>query len=325
MSIRNIALGGLAFLLVIGLSPGHGTALAQTPEQTPSVQQTTTAQETPPAQTTTEAQTEQAETMSCSDCHDQPATFATNPHGAGKAVNGTVPNAVCESCHGNGQAHMEAGGDTSLIVKPVGQTGANICLECHDTVTNAKARKDSVHANSATVNCLTCHSIHHSPVSVPHLLVKKQLDLCSSCHQTQAAGFRNKPYSHHIGRGGLECSSCHEPHAPALKKNLRLTRAGETPCLECHSEKRGPYVFPHDAVALGECTTCHELHGSNNPRQLKRTNVFQLCLECHSPITTDTLGSQPPSFHNISSPRYQNCTTCHVAIHGSNRSPQLLK
>jgi hypothetical protein len=38
-----------------------------------------------------------------------------------------------------------------------------------------------------------------------------------------------------------------------------------------------------------------------------------------------TAGSQPPSFHNISNPRFQNCTTCHVTVHGSNRSPQLLK
>jgi nitrate reductase cytochrome c-type subunit len=52
---------------------------------------------------------------------------------------------------------------------------------------------------------------------------------------------------------------------------------------------------------------------------------MQVCIECHSPITGGTLGSQPPSFHNLTSPRYQNCTTCHVAIHGSNRDPQLLK
>jgi nitrate/TMAO reductase-like tetraheme cytochrome c subunit len=55
--------------------------------------------------------------------------------------------------------------------------------------------------------------------------------------------------------------------------------------------------------------------------------VAQLCIECHSPIASvsTTFGSQPPSFHNLSLPRYQNCTTCHVAIHGSNRDPQLLK
>ena len=36
-------------------------------------------------------------------------------------------------------------------------------------------------------------------------------------------------------------------------------------------------------------------------------------------------GSQPPSFHDLRSPRYQNCTTCHITVHGSNTSPLLLK
>ena len=76
---------------------------------------------------------------------------------------------------------------------------------------------------------------------------------------------------------------------------------------------------------MGDCTSCHEPHGSSNPKQLKRATVYQVCIECHSPIGGTTLGSQPPSFHNLSSPRYQNCTTCHVAVHGSNRDPQLLK
>ena len=102
-------------------------------------------------------------------------------------------------------------------------------------------------------------------------------------------------------------------------------RSGEAICYSCHAEKRGPFVFPHDALAVGDCQSCHEPHGSPNPHRLKRPQVFQLCIECHSPITGTTLGSQPPSFHNLSNPRYQNCTTCHVAVHGSNQSPQLLK
>ena len=58
---------------------------------------------------------------------------------------------------------------------------------------------------------------------------------------------------------------------------------------------------------------------------LTRSTVAQLCLECHSNITGTTLGSQPPSLHDLRSPRYQNCTTCHTAVHGSNVSPRLLR
>jgi nitrate/TMAO reductase-like tetraheme cytochrome c subunit len=56
---------------------------------------------------------------------------------------------------------------------------------------------------------------------------------------------------------------------------------------------------------------------------LKRNNVNQLCLECHSNVALkigeiDTVGV--PSFHNQATVRYQNCTTCHSKIHGSNHS-----
>jgi DmsE family decaheme c-type cytochrome len=122
----------------------------------------------------------------------------------------------------------------------------------------------------------------------------------------------------------MECSTCHDPHARAGKDNIRETRSGEVICLSCHADKRGPFAYEHGARVQGDCTTCHEPHGSNYAKQLKRSNVLQLCSECHSP-TGATYGSQPPSFHNTGYARYQNCTTCHTAIHGSNRSPALLK
>jgi DmsE family decaheme c-type cytochrome len=104
-----------------------------------------------------------------------------------------------------------------------------------------------------------------------------------------------------------------------------LTRTGELPCFGCHAEKRGPFVFEHVTGVAGDCLSCHEPHGSSNPKELVRARVDRLCLECHSTLSAETLGSQPPSFHNLSLPRYQNCTTCHVAVHGSNLSPALLK
>jgi DmsE family decaheme c-type cytochrome len=266
--------------------------------------------------------------LSCSVCHaDQANAFGANAHGHGKAPKGEpVPNAVCESCHGDGKAHMEAGGDKSLILTPKGLGGAKkVCLSCHDRLTERISRHAGVHANSAAVNCLTCHSIHKAEPRAAHLLVKNELALCSACHATQAASFRNKPYAHRIGRAGIECSSCHEPHGRPGRESLALTRAGEIPCLGCHFEKRGPFVFQHAAGAASDCLDCHEAHGSSNPKMLRRATVAQLCIACHSPIAAGTLGSQPPSFHNLSLPRYQNCTTCHTAVHGSNRDPQLLR
>ncbi|MEO8033529.1 MAG: DmsE family decaheme c-type cytochrome [Acidobacteriota bacterium] len=318
-TMRFHVIGGLALALLLGLPV---RAVSQTTEKPPETS-------TQPSEKAVEpsAPAEAAASPACSDCHaDQAKAFAANAHARGKVKKGEVPNTLCESCHGDGTAHIEGGGDKEKIYKPAGVEGANkTCLTCHDISTDRISRHAGMHANSATVNCLTCHSIHSSEPRAPHLLAKKQLTLCDSCHMTQVSSFRNKPYAHRLGRGGMECSSCHEPHGRPGAGSLRLTEAGELPCLNCHDEKRGPYVFQHGSFAIGDCLTCHEAHGSSNPKRLKRATVAQLCLECHSPISGTTLGSQPPSFHNLSSPRYQNCTTCHVAIHGSNRDPQLLK
>jgi len=300
MSMRPYAIGALALLLLLGLT----SAAIASPQQAPA---------------------EPAATPACGDCHDQAKTFATNPHARVKAVNGVIPNAACETCHGDGTAHIEGGGDKEKIFKPAGKSGSDGCLSCHELGSDRVSRHAGMHANSATVNCLTCHSMHASEPREQHLLAKNQLALCSTCHATQVSSFRNKPYAHRVGRGAMNCSSCHEPHGRPARQSLRSTSAGELTCLNCHADKRGPFVFQHGAPAVGDCLTCHEAHGSSNPKRLKRANVWQLCIECHSPLAADTLGSQPPSFHNLSNPRYLECTNCHVAIHGSNRSPQLFK
>ncbi|MBI3282040.1 MAG: hypothetical protein HYZ57_19635, partial [Acidobacteria bacterium] len=47
------------------------------------------------------------------------------------------------------------------------------------------------------------------------------------------------------------------------------------------------------------------------------------CLECHANLANFTgvgdtrLGGVPPAFHDLRSPRFRNCTLCHIKIHGS--------
>jgi nitrate reductase cytochrome c-type subunit len=48
--------------------------------------------------------------------------------------------------------------------------------------------------------------------------------------------------------------------------------------------------------------------------------VNLLCLECHSIAEEIGLGAPAiPTFHNQTT-KYQACTLCHTAIHGSNAS-----
>jgi len=313
MSMKPWVLGGIGALVLTGLIAGP--ALAQQPAP----------QTTPPASTEKKAEAPPV----CADCHDQAKTFAGNPHTRIKGVGWGKPgaeSAACNSCHGPGVKHMESSGEDKSDIRVLrGRKGADFCLTCHTSVKDHASFQSSVHPSTEAVNCLSCHSVHSPEAKTPHLLAKKPSELCASCHPSQMASFRNKPFAHRIGRGGMECTSCHDPHGRATQKALRLTRVGEPPCLDCHAEKRGPFVFEHVNGVAGTCTTCHEPHGSSNNKRLTRARVDRLCLECHSTLSTATLASQPPSFHNVSLPRYQNCTTCHVAVHGSNVSPLLLK
>jgi hypothetical protein len=72
------------------------------------------------------------------------------------------------------------------------------------------------------------------------------------------------------------------------------------------------------------------MHGSQNPRMLTRQEVFFVCLECHANIPNTpnpggVIGVVPPSFHDLRSPRFQNCTVCHQKIHGSHVDRNLLQ
>ena len=315
MSVKPWVFGGIGILFLGGPTAG------QNPAPTPT-----------PASTKTEkpAQTGKAEAPPvCADCHDQAKTIAGNPHTRipGMAFDKAgLENAACSACHGTGAKHMESSGEDKSDIRVFhGRMGAEFCVACHTSNKEHASFVSSVHASTDIVNCLSCHSVHSPEPKAPYLLAKTPSKLCATCHATQTASFRNKPFAHRLGRGGMECTSCHDPHGRAAEKALKLTRLGEMPCLNCHAEKRGPFVFEHVSGVVGNCTSCHVPHGSSNNKRLTRARVDRLCLECHSTLSAATLGSQPPSFHNVSLPRYQNCTTCHVAVHGSNLSPQLLK
>lgn len=268
------------------------------------------------------------EALPCADCHDTVAAeFQANPHALALGREAAA-GAVCASCHAGGKEHVDAGGDAALIKKPAGETGAATCLSCHDGKTHNGIEPKGSHA-VAGVTCDSCHAIHGAKPA-PALLRRAGSELCVSCHPNIRGSF-GKPYTHRMhesvdgsGKAGMQCYSCHNPHGRG-DGLLKQTAAGEPACLSCHADKRGPYVFTHGALIAGTCQSCHEPHGSANPMMLTRSRVAQLCLECHSNITGTTLGSQPPSLHDMRSPRYQSCTTCHTAVHGSNVSPRLMR
>jgi DmsE family decaheme c-type cytochrome len=170
------------------------------------------------------------------------------------------------------------------------------------------------------------------------LLAKRQADLCYECHPNVRAQF-SMPFKHRVNEGFMTCSDCHNPHGTntptwrAAGGRPRMVDQGlnnEQPCLKCHTDKRGPFAFEHAALRVDGCETCHIPHGSANARLLKRPATFPLCLECHNGtpgfgrVTNDGIPRQSAS-HNMADPRYHNCTSCHVRIHGSNVDSRFLR
>lgn len=268
----------------------------------------------------------------CRTCHpDVWQGFFRNAHFKSiPAANLTPDKTGCEGCHGPGKDHIEGRGDKTKIfafsVRSPRQALDN-CLGCHQQSLSRANIRRSEHT-SADIVCNNCHSIHKS-TTPKFLLAKKQADLCTGCHQQVRAQFE-LPFKHRVNEGFMQCSDCHNPHgtdAPTWRMGQRprlvaQAQINDQPCLKCHIDKRGPFAFEHAGVRIEGCETCHNPHGSMNARLLRRPAVFTVCLECHNGAGSfgrqaDGVNTQSAS-HNMADPRYQNCTTCHVKIHGSN-------
>ncbi len=222
----------------------------------------------------------------------------------------------CEACHGPGKEHAEGGGDKSKIFtfKNVSaKESSERCLECHTYGEEHSNFGRSAHLQN-NVGCIDCHSPHHAKEG-PRLMKEAQPKLCYGCHLEVRQQF-SRPFHHRVNEGLVKCSDCHNPHGGFLTRQLRATSAQDVTCFKCHSDKSAPFVYEHAPVKTEGCVSCHTPHGSSNARLLKRSQVNLLCLECHS-FTVDQAAPLTPTFHNQAQ-KYQACTLCHAAIHGSN-------
>jgi DmsE family decaheme c-type cytochrome len=263
-----------------------------------------------------EPATQYAGVDTCRTCHEEvykgferTAHFQTTKEGHG-----------CEACHGPGAEHVAGGGDVSKIVRfsKLSRAEANgRCLSCHSKRQEQAHFPASAHAGG-DVGCLDCHSPHHAR-QAEGMLVKAQPQLCYGCHQAAKADF-GKPYHHRVNEGLVQCSDCHSAHGAGGVREARSTPTGDAVCFKCHADKQGPFAYEHLPVKTEGCGSCHTPHGSTNPRFLRVSQVNLTCLQCHS---FPAAGPSGPA-HNQSQ-KYQACTMCHPAIHGSNADRAFLK
>jgi len=266
-------------------------------------------------------------------CHEHDRLklfFDASTMGAQLKKESGMPLVDCESCHGPGSLAIKD--LTKELVEEKAKQGIKVacnfkalidlknlpataqsltCLKCHtaNATFNLHNWNAGFHATNE-ISCFDCHDVHVGPdLKVTPLATGK---LCFNCHKSIQAQF-SMPSHHPLKEGRVFCVDCHDPHGGFAGQNMLQASVKET-CVQCHAEKRGPFLYEHADVAEN-CLNCHSSHGSVNSRLLNVREPF-LCLQCHEShrINTETGGSitieQARAF-------YTRCSDCHSTIHGS--------
>lgn len=101
-------------------------------------------------------------------------------------------------------------------------------------------------------------------------------------------------YRYHPDAG--KCADCHS----RPDGDFVVTGRRSDVCYRCHDRNDGS-KYVHGPLGNGECTACHDPHGSSNPR-LMVGHPEVLCISCHD---------QESSAEHMRRSRGKSCTGCH--------------
>jgi DmsE family decaheme c-type cytochrome len=230
----------------------------------------------------------------------------------------------CQACHAGVPEHVgpilegkEPGPAPTQFAQAKGADVNATCLECHEKQ-NHPTWAGSAHDRRG-VSCTDCHSVHSFKRDKGQLKTAQEPDTCYSCHASiRAQSLRT---SHHPVREGLmTCSSCHNPHDGSKPKLIKAEVNNEL-CLQCHTEKRGPFFWEH-APVRENCLNCHNPHGSNHDKLLVAQQPW-LCQRCHlntrHPGTLYSNVNSAGAVAGASNRATEHaCKNCHQSVHGGN-------
>jgi predicted CXXCH cytochrome family protein len=274
----------------------------------------------------------------CFGCHDD-ASFKD------KYLHGPVAVGACTRCHDPHESN-----EPHLFKTQ----GREKCLRCHADFEKTMKEAAVIHSPVQLNQCYSCHEPHAAPLA--GLLKKQMPGLCTYCHKKvgekmTSAKFPHKPL---LQEGG--CATCHLAHFGKAKGILLADE--KTVCLGCHdSNKLGTpplknikqeisgKKYLHGPLRNGQCTGCHDPHGSNTFRILRKNypsdlyvpyqdGLYDECLLCHEKnllrFSDTTLytkfrnGSRNLHYvHVVNKRKGRTCRICHEP-HASN-SPKLIR
>lgn len=202
--------------------------------------------------------------------------------------------------------------------------GEETCAACHEQqhkeyLLSTHARIEVKGDETTAQACEMCHgpgSIHADAGGGKGTIVnpRKNPEICFSCHLDKKAEF-HLPYRHPVLEGKMSCADCHNLHGTDARPWASTTLGDvNEACFKCHENKRGPFVWEHEALREG-CVTCHKVHGSIHDKMLLARDS-NLCLRCHTQTNFPTMGKNN---HAARIPQGACFSAgCHTAVHGSN-------
>lgn len=161
-------------------------------------------------------------------------------------------------------AAVAVGGGANAFAQagpPPAAWSASDCATCHE-----KGRQvnwnGGLHERRGT-GCTSCHGVHDFKSVRAPLKTVRDSETCFTCHKQMRAKIQRT--SHHpVRESKMDCSGCHDPHDSTRPKMVSATSVNDK-CYECHTEKRGPFMWEH-APVRESCVNCHAtIHGTNAP------------------------------------------------------------
>jgi DmsE family decaheme c-type cytochrome len=255
----------------------------------------------------------------CKACHaSQFETFGKTLMGRIflNAPRNSLEQQACESCHGPASEHVAKGGGRGVggLITFRSDSGESagaqnqVCLQCHQRGLRV-FWKGSPH-ESRDMSCTSCHKVMGNGSGKGQFVKGTEMETCAQCHLQRRAQLMRSSHMP-LREGKMTCSDCHNPHGSATEKQLKARSINEN-CYECHTEKRGPFLWEH-APVRENCTSCHEAHGSNHDKLLKIARP-RLCHRCHVEQRHPTTPQLPTSRFVFA----RSCLNCHPMIHGTN-------
>jgi predicted CXXCH cytochrome family protein len=270
----------------------------------------------------------------CFTCHPNDKTVE-------KEVHGPVASGACTSCHDPHQGEKQY-----RLVKQ----GPDLCYTCHGEKQAEFTPKRFGHV-PARLDCSNCHDPHNSPN--PFRVSRSVPELCFGCHPDKKQQIQSVSTDHQAVAIDRKCLNCHDPHFADYPKQLK-----DTPmrlCLTCHDRPQQAtdgkaltnmkglleeYRDWHGPIRQQDCAACHDPHGTNNFRILRKpypqefyapfkAEQYGLCFSCHEPTlvevaSTTTLTNFRNGDRNLHvvhvnrADKGRTCRACHE-VHASHR------